>query len=126
MKKLLIIFPFLLLALFVMEGCNEDEEQHADGHIHGTVVVHDEVNDVHNPLVGATVEMWFNKSSAQGDADFSTTTDLTGFFEFESLQSGVYYIFAHGTDGDNINREGSALVTLDENNHEVEAEIEAE
>lgn len=115
--------------MFQRCGGDDPEPDHADGHIHGTVVVHDDdagATDDHEVLVGATVEMWFNKSSATGTADYSTTTDATGFFEFEELEHGIYFITASGIDDEAIAREGSALVELTEASHEADVELEVE
>lgn len=126
MKKLLLI-PMLFMYIISLQSCSDDEvAPHADGHIHGEVVWHDEVADVHHPVAGATVEMWLNESSAVGSADFSTTSNALGAYEFEELESGVYFIHAFGMDINGDFREGSALVTIDEVNHEVEVEIEVE
>lgn len=118
----------LFMYAVLLQSCSEDEvTPHADGHIHGEVVWHDDVADVHHPMVGFTVELWFNKSSADGAADFNTTTVALGAYEFEELASGVYFIKASGTDTDNnVTREGVALATIDETNHEIEVEIEVE
>ena len=126
--KRIILIPMLLMYAVLLQSCSEDDViPHADGHIHGEVVWHDEVVDVHFPMVGFTVEMWFNKSSADGAADFTTTTAALGTYEFDDLESGVYFIKASGTDTDNnVAREGTALTTIDEVNHEVEVEIEVE
>lgn len=128
MKNLMLI-PLLIFGVFIFQNCSEDDpELHADGHIHGTVEYHHLEGGVetHDPIANATVEMWFNKSSADGTADYSTMCDALGAFEFEELENGVYFIHATGMDHDNMMRSGSALVTVDETNHEVEVEIEVE
>ena len=128
MKKILLV-PILFFVAVLFQNCGEDTVTlHADGHIHGTVEYHHLVGGVemHDEIAGATVEMWFNKSSSQGAADFTTLSDALGAFEFEELEGGVYFIHASGMDQDNINREGSILVSIDESNHEVEVEIEVE
>lgn len=116
----------LFMYAVLLQSCSKDEvTPHADGHIHGEVVWHDEVADEHIPMASFTVEMWFNQSSADGPADFTTTTDALGTYEFEELEGGVYFIHASGMD-DDVSREGSALTTIDEVNHEVDVEIEVE
>ena len=126
MKKILII-PIVFVVAMFFQSCSEEDPTHADGHIHGTVEYHHIVDgvEVHDEVVGSTVSMWFNKSTAEGAADFTATTDALGGFEFEELQNGIYFITAVGL-VDNVSREGSALATLDESSHEVEVELEIE
>ena len=127
MKKSIFIISTFLVA-FSLQFCTE-EEAHADGHIHGTVEYHyvDQDNvEQHEEIANAVVEIWLNESSANGPADFSTTTDTFGLFEFEELVAGVYFIMASGTDQDNVSRSGSALTEISEAVHEVEVEIEVE
>ena len=127
MKKILII-PIVFVVAIFFQSCSEEDPIHADGHIHGTVEYHHIVDgvEVHDEMVGATVNMWFNKSTAEGAADFTATTDALGGFEFEELENGIYFITAVGLDEDNVSREGSALVTVDETSHDVEVELEVE
>jgi len=124
MKKLLFISGILLIGLSLQNCSSSDEDGHeADGHIMVTVTLHDEVNDVHNPVEGATVQMWFNKSSAEGAADFNGVTDATGLAEFEELENGIYFITATAMD-EGVEKSGSELVEVSEANHEVDVEID--
>jgi len=127
MKKLLTII--LLIGVgFMYTGCSDDDPEpaHADGHIKVTVTAHDEANDTHPPVPNATVQLYFNKSSADGTADYAGTSDGTGFVEFEELEAGIYFITGSATDEDNIEITGSALAEISEANHEVDVELELE
>ena len=125
MRKLVFTAAIFMIA-FAFQNCSESDDVHheADGHIKVTVTMHDEVNDVHNPVTGATVQMWYNKSSSAGAADYTGTTDATGLAEFEELEAGIYFITGSAMDDENVEHTGSQLAEVSEANHELDIEID--
>ena len=127
MKKLLTLI--LLLGVGLMyTSCSDDDPEpaHADGHLKVTVTAHDETNDTHPPIPNAAVSLYFNKSNADGTADYSGTSDATGFVEFEELKAGIYFITGSALDEDNNEITGNALAEISEANHEVDVDLELE
>jgi hypothetical protein len=128
MKKLILKTMVVMMA-FTLQNCSSDDDgdhNEADGHIKVTATLHDEVADEHNPVQGATISMWFNKSGADGTADYTGTTDATGFVEFEELLGGIYFIKGSVLDDENVERTGTFLAEVSEANHELDIELELE
>ena len=132
MKKLNFVLFLLTVVTFIgIQACSEEPGIGGNGHIHGTVVEHQEDagGDHHEGLANATVHIWYGKADATGDPDDQTTTDISGGFEFEGLNKGDYFLHAEYEDdheGTVETKEGTAHVGIETKSHEVQVEIEVE
>lgn len=108
--------------LMFMPACKKEPGPGGKAHIHGHV--HYEAND--ETIPNATVDIWYDETSANGNADDNATTDAAGKFEFENLQKGDYYLFATGSDNSGTVRNGGLHVTINKKSEEVDADIDVE
>ena len=125
MKKLALMATIILVGMSLQNCSSDDDEGHAEADGEISVVVNLHENEIETPVEGATVTLWFNKSSAEGTADYSGTTDATGLAEFHELENGVYFISATAT-VDGAEKSGNALAEVSEAVHDVEVEIDLE
>lgn len=136
MKTVKLITCLTVIALFgLTTGCKKDAGTGGKAHIHG----HVEVEATGVKVKGATVSIWYGKTSADGTADATITTEgmagMTmaddGKYEFENLQKGDYFLQCMTTDTAYTDTSGTMLmggkaVTIEKKTEEVEADIHLE